>query len=65
MNPDIVAAVSAVAGGARVNVSRLCREQGISRNTFYVLVGRFRTEGAAAFTTRSTRPRRARRCTGY
>ncbi|GAF51526.1 MULTISPECIES: IS481 family transposase [Rhodococcus] len=64
MNPDIVATVSAVAGGARVNVSRLCREQGISRNTFYVLVGRFRTEGAAAFTTRSTRPHHSPTRTG-
>ncbi|GCE37897.1 hypothetical protein Rhow_000781 [Rhodococcus wratislaviensis] len=51
-----MAAVAAVAGGTRLNVSRLCREQDISRNTFYTLVGRFRTEGAAAFTTRSTRP---------
>ena len=47
-----------------MNVSRLCREQGISRNTFYVLVGRFRTEGAAAFTTRSTRPHHSPTGTG-
>ncbi|MFD4293952.1 integrase core domain-containing protein [Rhodococcus sp. NPDC058532] len=56
MNPDIVAAVAQHTGGTRVNVSRLCREHGISRNTFYTLVNRFRDEGAGAFTTRSTRP---------
>lgn len=56
MNPDIVAAVARRAAGEKINISRLCRQHGISRNTFYVLVGRFRAEGAAAFTTRSTRP---------
>lgn len=57
MNPDIIAAVSQHAAGERtINVSRLCREHGISRNTFHVLSRRFRDEGAAAFTTRSTRP---------
>ena len=56
MNPDIVAAVAQHAAGTRVNVSRLCRDQHISRNTFYMLVHRFRDEGAAGFTTRSTRP---------
>lgn len=57
MNPDIVAAVAAYAGGTRINVSRLCREHRISRNTFYTLLDRFRNDGAAAFTTRSTRPK--------
>ena len=56
MNPDIIAAVSRCAAGERINVSRLCREHSISRNTFYVLLARFRIEGAGAFTTRSTRP---------
>ncbi len=57
MNPDIVEAVAEHAAGKRTNnVSRLCREHSISRNTFHVLSRKFQAEGAAAFTTRSTRP---------
>ncbi|MFD4366963.1 helix-turn-helix domain-containing protein [Rhodococcus sp. NPDC058521] len=63
MNPDIVEAVATYAGGTRINVSRLCREQSISRNTFYALVHRFRDEGASAFTARSTRPNASRTAT--
>ncbi len=44
------------AGKRTINVSRLCREQGISHNTSQVLSRRFQAEGAAALTTRFNKP---------
>lgn len=52
-----VSAVSAFVAGAQINVSRVCRECGISRQTFYKYVERCRTEGLDGFTPRSRRPR--------
>ncbi|MGW5647728.1 helix-turn-helix domain-containing protein [Saccharopolyspora sp. NPDC003752] len=63
MDPDLVAAVAAVAGGDKINVSRFCAEHKISRTVFYKYVQRFREEGAAGFLRRSSAPqRRPGRC---
>lgn len=51
-----VSVVIAFAEGEAMNVSRVCRECGISRETFYKYVARYRVEGMAAFESRSTRP---------
>ncbi|MFI0471067.1 IS481 family transposase [Saccharopolyspora sp. 5N102] len=58
MDPDLVAAVAAVAGGDKINVSRFCAEHEISRTVFYKYVNRFRQEGAAGFIRRSSAPHR-------
>ncbi|SDZ55009.1 leucine-zipper of insertion element IS481, partial [Saccharopolyspora shandongensis] len=58
MDPDLVAAVAAVAGGDKINVSRFCAEHKISRTVFYKYVNRFRQEGAAGFIRRSSAPHR-------
>ncbi|GAB3152728.1 hypothetical protein GCM10027258_54230 [Amycolatopsis stemonae] len=57
MDPEFVAAVAPVAHGEKVNVARFCREHGLSRDTFYKYLTRFRAEGADGFTRRSTAPR--------
>lgn len=46
---------TAMAGGVP-NVSRFCREQGISRETFYKWRRRFRAEGVPGLAERSRRP---------
>jgi transposase-like protein len=56
MDPEFVAAVARVAHGEKINVARFCREHGLSRDTFYRYVTRFRTEGTDGFTRRSTAP---------
>ncbi|GAA4613134.1 IS481 family transposase [Saccharopolyspora hordei] len=58
MDPDLVAAVAAVAGGEKLNISRFCAEHGVSRTVFYKYLARFRKEGAAGFLRRSSAPRR-------
>ncbi len=57
MDPEFVAAVAWVAAGEKVNISRFCREQGVSRGVFHKYVTRLRAEGADGFTRRSTAPR--------
>jgi transposase InsO family protein len=56
MDPEFVAAVARAAHGEKVNISRFCREHGVSRGVFHKYVTRFRTEGADGFTRRSTAP---------
>ncbi|MFB9691392.1 IS481 family transposase [Amycolatopsis plumensis] len=56
MDPEFVAAVARAAGGEKINVAVFCREHGLSRDTFYRYVTRFRAEGADGFTRRSTAP---------
>ncbi|OXM59053.1 IS481 family transposase [Amycolatopsis vastitatis] len=56
MDPEFVAAVARVAHGEKINVARFCHEHGLSRDTFYKYVARFRAEGADGFTRRSTAP---------
>lgn len=51
-----MAAVMAFVLGERVNVSRVCREAGITPKTFYKYVARCRVEGLAGFEPRSRRP---------
>jgi transposase InsO family protein len=54
MDPKLVATIAQAAGGQKINIARFCREHGISRDTFYKYLARFRTEGAPGFTRRST-----------
>ncbi|SEC33828.1 leucine-zipper of insertion element IS481 [Amycolatopsis tolypomycina] len=56
MDPEFVAAVARAAGGEKINVAVFCREHGLSRDTFYRYVTRFRAEGADGFIRRSTAP---------
>ncbi|HEY3465927.1 MAG TPA: IS481 family transposase, partial [Amycolatopsis sp.] len=56
MDPEFVAAVAQVAAGEKINVARFCRVHGLSRDTFYRYVTRFRAEGTDGFTHRSTAP---------
>lgn len=51
-----MAAVMAFVAGEPVNVSRVCRDCGISRKTFYKYVERCRVSGVAGFEERSRRP---------
>ena len=46
----------AACGGCPVNVAAFCREQGISRQTFYVYRRRFLAEGVQGLLPRSRRP---------
>ena len=56
----VAAAVAAhVAPGPKQNVSRICRELGISRKMFYVYVKRFKALGVEGFYPDSRRPRRS------
>jgi len=52
----VLAVVTAYAEGVPVNVSRLCREAGVSRKTFYKWVARYCAEGVAGLGERSRRP---------
>jgi len=54
-----MAAVMAVLAGESVNVSAVCRREGISRPTFYKYVQRCAREGLAGFEPRSRRPSRS------
>ncbi|MGI8308349.1 helix-turn-helix domain-containing protein [Saccharopolyspora hattusasensis] len=54
MDPEFVAAVARAAQGEKINISRFCREHGVSRGVFHKYVARFRAEGAEGFTRRST-----------
>ncbi|MDX3196073.1 leucine zipper domain-containing protein, partial [Streptomyces sp. MN03-5084-2B] len=56
MDPEFVAAVARVAHGEKINVAKFCHEHGLSRDTFYKYVTRFREEGTDGFTRRSTAP---------
>lgn len=57
MDPALVAAVAMAATGEKVNVSRVCRETGVSRAAFYVKLARFKAEGSAGLAPRSRAPR--------
>jgi transposase InsO family protein len=56
MDPEFVATVARVAHGEKINISRFCREHGVSRGVFHKYVTRFRAEGTDGFTPRSTAP---------
>jgi transposase InsO family protein/transposase-like protein len=52
--------MAAVSGGLEgVNVTRLCRELGVTTKTFYKWRHRFEAEGLAGLTPRSRRPKRS------
>ena len=51
-----MAAVVAFVAGEAMNVQQVCREVGISRQTFYKYVARCRAEAMAGFEERSRRP---------
>jgi transposase InsO family protein len=55
----VVSAVIAVAEGAVVNVSSVCRDAGVSRKTFYKHLARYRAEGIGGIEPRSRRPHRS------
>jgi transposase InsO family protein len=57
MDPALVAAVAMAANGEKINVSRVCREAGVSRAAFYVKLARFQAEGSAGLAPRSRAPR--------
>jgi transposase InsO family protein len=59
MSVRLVAAVAAVVEGREVNVSAVCRAEGISRKTFYKWVNRYLTEGLEGLGDRSRRPHRS------
>jgi len=56
LDPTVIAAVAWAAAGEQVNVTALCRAQGISRKSFYKYLARYREEGPAGFITRATTP---------
>jgi transposase InsO family protein len=55
----VISAVMAVAEGAAVNVSGVCRDAGVSRKTFYKHLARYRAEGIEGIEPRSRRPHRS------
>jgi transposase InsO family protein len=55
----VISAVIAVAEGATVNVSGVCRDAGVSRKTFYKHLARYRAEGIEGIEPRSRRPHRS------
>lgn len=57
MDPALVAAVAMAANGEKINISRVCRETGVSRSAFYVKLARFQAEGSAGLAPRSRAPR--------
>jgi transposase InsO family protein len=57
MAGKVLAAVVAVAEGGELNVAAVCRSGGISRETFYRWVRRYKAEGLDGFAERSRRPR--------
>ena len=56
MDPEFVSAIVRAAGGENVNIADFCRTHSISRTTFHKYVARFKAEGTAGFTRRSTAP---------
>jgi transposase InsO family protein len=56
MPMKLMAAVMAFVAGEAMNVSAVCREAGVTRQTFYKYVARCRVEGVAGFEPRSRRP---------
>jgi transposase InsO family protein len=56
MDPALVAAVARVAAGEKINVSRVCREHGVSRTVFYRKLERFLEQGSAGLAPRSRAP---------
>jgi hypothetical protein len=52
----LAGAVARFVGGERLNVSAECRALGVSTQTFYKYVARFRAEGVEGFFARSRRP---------
>jgi transposase InsO family protein len=59
MSLRLMAAVAAVVEGEGLNVSAVCRAEGVSRKTFYKWVDRYRQEGPEGLQARSRRPRRS------
>jgi len=57
MDPVLVAAVARAAAGEKINVSRVCRENGVSRAVFYGKLDRFLEQGSAGLAPRSRAPR--------
>jgi AcrR family transcriptional regulator len=55
----LVAVVARFDGGERLNVSAECAALGVSTQTFYKYLGRFRAENIEGFFPRSRRPRRS------
>jgi transposase InsO family protein len=56
MQVKLAAVLARVSQGERLNVSAVCRELGISRETFYKYAGRFDAEGVEGLLERSRRP---------
>lgn len=56
MSVKAAAAIVAVAEGQSVDVTALCRREGVSRKTFYKWVSRYRAEGLGGLQDRSRRP---------
>src|SRR6195952_1605242 len=56
MDPALVAAVARAAAGEKINVSRVCREHGVSRAVFYRKLERFLEQGSAGLAPRSRAP---------
>jgi transposase InsO family protein len=52
----VMSVVMAFVAGEAMNVSAQCRQCGVTRQTFYKYVARFRAEGLAGFEERSRRP---------
>jgi transposase InsO family protein len=61
VDPRVHAAVAAKCRGEVVDVAAVCREVGISRQTFYVYLRRYAAEGLTGLFERSRRPRRSPR----
>ncbi len=59
VDPMFAAAVAAYVQGERFKVAARCRDLGVSRETFYKYVRRFRAEGVAGFYPRTRRPLRS------
>lgn len=59
MSVKVAAAAVAAGGGENINVSAVCREERVSRKTFYKWVARFRDEGIDGLQERSRRPHRS------
>jgi transposase InsO family protein len=57
MDPVLVAAVARAAAGEKINVSRVCRESGVSRACFYRKLERFLAHGSAGLAAGSRAPR--------
>jgi transposase InsO family protein len=57
MDPALVAAVARAAAGEKINVSRVCRENGVARSVFYRKLERFLEQGSAGLAPRSRAPR--------